>query len=107
MISGAYYLDSDGYPRAEFGPLYEELGCFLVDDVQRSPETCDMLFAICEDIKSGKQKEWQGTGNAHTVTITAEGVHVEHEFSDSYSPCDLSIGEFIDVLSRWKQLIGP
>ena len=105
MIEGKYYIDSDGYPWADFSPPYETLGVFLVSDVQSCAETCDIVLSECDAILSGKEQRISGTGNAHTVTMTREGVLIENEYTDELPPCRLSIEEFRQVIESWKKLI--
>ena len=105
MIDGKFYLDSHGYPRAEYQPPNEVLGWYLEQDVQSSPATCDELIRVCDEIIEGNRRDWQGIGNAHTVSIADSRVTVENEFSDSAQPCEVSIEDFKAAVLAWKELL--
>lgn len=105
MIEGKLYLDSHGYPRAEYQAPNEVLGWYLEQDVQSSPATCDELLHVCEEIVEGRRRDWQGSGNAHTVTIADSHVTIENEFSDSTELCEVSIEDFKTAVLAWKELL--
>jgi len=105
MINGDYYKDVDGYPRAKYQPRYDVLSWFLEQDIQGSLWNCDEMLCICKELFLGKRRHFQGTGNAHTVTIQENRVLIENEFADPPESCELTLEDFITVLNSWKQLI--
>lgn len=108
MISAKkMYIDEDGYPRAEFEFPYENLGRYLIDDVQNNPNVCRELIQDCDDIMNGRSENLDGVGNAHHLVISQDCVRVACEFSDDYPPCTLSTGEFRQILLAWLHLIDP
>jgi len=106
MIEGKVYFDSHGYPRAEYQPPHEVLGWYLEQDVQNSPATCEELLRLSDEVINGNRPDWQGVGNAHTLSIKGNCVCIENEFSDSGTLCELSIEDFKTALLSWKELVG-
>lgn len=106
MVRGTFHHDSHGYPRAKFNPPYEALGSYLEEDVQSSALTCDHILGVCKDIALGRAGTWKGTGNAHTVIMNSDRVHIENEFSDEDVPCDISLDEFRSAVMSWKELVS-
>ena len=77
-----FYRDESGDPRAEFEHPYELLGHFLESDIQGSISICEEILGKISEIFAGKTKEWQQTGNAHTIVLSQGGACVEAEFGN-------------------------
>lgn len=105
MVNGKLHIDDDGYPRAEFDPPNEELGDYLEEDIQSSPEACDYMSSACDDVSYGKISEWDDVGNAYRLTIRDGRVRIANEYSDFYEPCVISVDEYKQVLRIWKELV--
>lgn len=105
MAESKFYFDQHGFPHAEYQPPNEILGWFLEQDVQNSPNSCKWLLQLCEEIDAGTRQEYDGTGNAHAISIVGNRVHIENLFTDSIAPSDLSIDEFRAGILSWMRLI--
>lgn len=106
MIKGKFYLDSRGYPRADYQSPEEVLGWYLEQDIQGSAKACDELLRVCDELVEGKRSDWEGVGNAHTVSITDGIVTIENEFSDTAQSCTVSVEDFRTAIKSWKDLLG-
>jgi uncharacterized protein YacL (UPF0231 family) len=100
------YRDPQGLPRAQAAPPHEVVGWWLEQDVQQDPATCDAVLAGIAAVRAGQTPEWTGTGNAHTVTLTARGARIESEFAEPPAAAECSLDELQDAVSRWQALVG-
>jgi uncharacterized protein YacL (UPF0231 family) len=105
MIQGKLYFDSDGFPRAEFSPPFQPLGCYLEQDVQGSIATCEEVLANCVDVINGEKNDWEGGGNAHTVSVERNRVTIENDFAETGQVLVISIEDFMSAVRLWKQLL--
>lgn len=99
------YRDAKGYCRADANDLHRLIPCFLEDDVQGSVATCQELIDIVDAVRSGRLGEWEGTGNAHTVTITPGQVTIRCEFSDEFGIAHIPPAVFRECLEAWMACI--
>ena len=100
------YIDSQGCPRAMADDLaYKSIVAYLEQDVQSSLVTVNDLLKSVSQVESGEIRNWQGTGNAHTVTLSSCEVEIENEFDDSQY-LSISLDEYRKVLLSWKSLIS-
>jgi uncharacterized protein YacL (UPF0231 family) len=97
--------DERGYPRVRAAPPCEVLGWFLEQDVQGNAAKCHRLLGLIEEARSGRRPHWQGTGNAHTLTLTPSGARVENEFVEPLTACDLPLDELAAAVRGWLELI--
>lgn len=100
-----FFIDDDGNPRAVAAPPKQALGWFLEDDVQGAPNSCRLILEEIERVERGEIDMWEGTGNAHTVTVRPDGVTIVNEFADDSEPAEVSVDEFRVALTRWRDLI--
>lgn len=100
------YKDKNGYPRVSCPASLEVLGSYLEQDVQRSILSCDEIIQIIELVQQGKQESWEGTGNAHTITIGANTTTIFNEFSDTLDPCLMATNDFKSAIILWRKFIG-
>ncbi len=100
------YRDKHGYPRADVGAGHPEIPRFLEGDIQGALRICKEEIAAADEVERGVRPRWTGTGNAHTVTITPDGVTIENEWDDSYGIAKLSIAEFKQCLELWLECIS-
>lgn len=104
-----YYIDRNGRPRVHVPASKEALRGWLEQDIQGNPESidaeCNEIFAIIRDVRSGQISGWEGTGNAHALTITPRGARIETEFAEPPAVADLSLDELEESLSKWRMLI--
>jgi hypothetical protein len=95
------FRDEDGYARAATDEEFAPLGWFLEQDVQADPIYCQQLIAICDGVLAGGG-EWSATGNAHTITISADGATIENEFVlDDSGGCTLAVRDLRQALEAW------
>lgn len=99
-----YYIDEHGYSCAEVETENHLIAWFLKDDIQGSLNSVNEYLELCESVKNGDLPEWEGTGNAHTVTIKADGVEIFNEYTEE-SLTIPTIEEFKGYLEKWKELI--
>jgi uncharacterized protein YacL (UPF0231 family) len=102
-MNAKHFVDGNGFKRVEYDHPCELLGWYLEQEVQSSRATCAALQSECDAVLSGKKSEWQGTGNAHTVTIKNGNVVIENEFDEDAAPCKISIEEFKIALGEWNR----
>ncbi len=77
------FFDEDGSPRAR-GPASEKLlMAFLETDIQGSDYICNELINDITAIEDESAESREFNGNAHSVTISAEGVTIECTVIDS------------------------
>ena len=104
-MPGHYYWDEDGYPRSQY-PSCTLLSCYLENDVQSSSLIAREVLEACDDVVSGRMKEWRATGNAHTLTIERQEVEIHNELMEEPdATCTLPIEEFRDALRSWTRLL--
>lgn len=104
-MGNGIYRNPAGDPRAKFDPPYELLGHFLESDIQGSIAICNEILGKVDEIVAGKIKEWQQTGNAHTVVLSRHGACIEAEFDNIRAPCRLTLERFQKAVSEWKSFL--
>jgi uncharacterized protein YacL (UPF0231 family) len=100
------YLDEKGYCRVDANGLHPLIGAYLEQDVQGDLGECQELLGIIEDVKAGRQVEWSGTGNAHTVIIGPDVVVIHNEWDDSLGDARLPLVVFRECVEVWKACIS-
>ncbi|MBC8946389.1 hypothetical protein [Xenorhabdus indica] len=99
-----FFIDKDGYPAIDIDYNRHVLADFLSGDIQGSIYSANELIDLCESIKNGVLPLWEGTGNAHTVTIKPDGVEIFNEYTEE-SLKIATIEEFKGYLEKWKELL--
>jgi hypothetical protein len=99
-----FFLDDDGYLVAESDDALHVLADFLSGDIQGSLFAAEDFIAECQKVIDGKVDSWEGTGNAHTVTIAKSGVEIFNEYTEK-SLHIKDLAAFKAYLESWKQLI--
>ena len=94
------YRDSSGDPRAHGEKGRELLARFLESDVQASVSHGRRLLAAIDKVAGGHLDEWEGTGNAYTLSLSPDGADIEPEMDDD-EPLHLTLGELREALARW------
>lgn len=107
MIEGQFYIDEQGWLRADLPERYMVASHFLESDVQGNLEWTRELRRLVAEYRAAKAGEtWEGTGNAWTLILTPEGARIEFELSDDAEPSlDLSLEELDELLAGWEQLL--
>lgn len=85
----------------------ELLAQYLESDVQESPEVARRLLDLVEQVASGELEEWEGTGNAFTLTLAPEGATIQPEFGFDTEPRRYSLDELREALIGWLARLGP
>lgn len=98
-----FETDSNGLPRVFVDGKRSTLSGYLEQDVQSDLTTVDLLTEICARVADGQLDVWEGTGNAHTVTIRLDAVRIENEISEDV--VELSLEAFQSALSGWAELL--
>lgn len=98
-----FYRDEAGDPRASSPEAQELLARFLESDVQGSEGYAREILGAIEKVDTGEAPSWQGTGNAHTLTLDSEGATIEAEFEEDEEapPCRVSLDELRAALIGW------
>ena len=99
-----FKIDKYGYPRAIVDESVELVSSFLEEDAQRDLSWCDKLLEIIKDVKNGNRKEWSGTGNAHTLTLTRNKATIENEFAD-LPPLEIDLPDIEIAVKGWRDFI--
>jgi uncharacterized protein YacL (UPF0231 family) len=100
-----FYKDNYGFRRAECPPAFEVVGSYLEEEIQGSIQNGWRLIELINDIQTDRQASWEGTGNAHTVTLTPNFARIVNEFSDDVAPCEISLENFKKVIIEWLNFI--
>lgn len=79
----------------------ELLAQYLESDVQDSPEVTLLLLELLDQIEAGDLENWEGTGNAFTLTLTPEGATIQPEFGSDTEPRRVSLNDLRDALEDW------
>lgn len=64
----------------------------------------NLFMKACKAVANHEVPEWEGTGNAHTVTIKPDSVEIYNEYTDESIKIS-SIAEFEWYLRQWERLI--
>ncbi|GAA3581073.1 hypothetical protein GCM10023078_06200 [Gibbsiella greigii] len=99
-----FYKNSDGYLKVEADESMHLVSSFLEHDVQNSVYGVDEYLSACDSVSNGDVPRWEGTGNAHTVTIKKNGVNIYNEYTNEEMNIS-TISEFKKILENWKKLI--
>ncbi|CAQ83261.1 MULTISPECIES: hypothetical protein [Photorhabdus] len=99
-----FFIGKDGYLEVDIEYERHVLADFLSGDVQGSLRGVNEYISLCESVNNSELPQWEGTGNAHTVTIKPDGVEIFNEYTEE-SLKITSIEEFKGYLEQWKALI--
>lgn len=100
-----FYRDNKGYPHAECSSSFEVLSWYLEEDIQSCVTSCNELIEAINNIQNGNDSFWEGTGNAHTLTLTSNSATIVNEFMDNISPCEIPLDELKEVIVKWLNFI--
>lgn len=111
-----FYFDNDGVPRARGKQSEKLLMSFLETDVQGSDYICHDLMNDLTAIEDESAESREFIGNAHSVSITANGVTIVNNIDD-VAPDDsanddgnsgeynTSLKHFREILEDWEAFI--
>lgn len=109
-----FFFDQDGSPRAR-GPASEKvLMTFLEVDVQGSDHICHDLMEDLTAIEDESDDSREFIGNAHSVTITPDGVVIDRlhdgklegdDESAADQPYTVPLKHFREILEDWEAFI--
>lgn len=133
MIKIIFQRDQNNLPRAITENNYKPVSWFLEDDVQSSEYTINLTLTVLAQIEQdiipdielmvsyysedyGKNPDviashikqsdipyWEGTGNAHTLSIYKDRVKIYNEYT--YEQVEISFDDFKEIMLGWKKLI--
>jgi hypothetical protein len=105
-------IDEHGLRRATVIDGPRILGWFLEQDVQNCFSTCDKLLAIIDDVRAGRTPpdaepdgSWEGTGNAHTLTVRPTGAHISNEFAVPEERAEVSLDDLASAITAWRAFL--
>lgn len=84
------------------GEPYADLGWFIADDVQRSPEVATRLIEDLERVIAGKQPPLGGNGNAWTRDIDAKIARLTCYFATPVVTVELPTPWLLYALEQWR-----
>jgi hypothetical protein len=100
-----YERDRHGFPRAIADAPHEPVGWYLEQDVQGSIADAGSLLDLVDAVESGRVPRWEGTGNAHHLTLAAGAAVVENVYAENVPPCRLTLAEFREAVSGWLAFV--
>ena len=74
-----FYIDSNNICRVKRNNLKlsdEMIADFLEEDVMGVEDTVDLIIDNISQVQNGKIEIWEGTGNAHTISITKDKINI-------------------------------
>jgi len=99
------YRDDQGEPRARASEAQRLLARFLEGDVQGDAHYAREILAALDQVAHGARPHWQGTGNAHTLTLTPDIARLESDFDDTLEPYSLPLDSLRRAITGWLALI--
>jgi uncharacterized protein YacL (UPF0231 family) len=96
-----FFWDLEGDPRALCAPPCEAVAGFLESDIQGSTALGREILRAIERVRSGRLDAWETTGNAYTLSLTADGATIQSELDDEAEPCDLPLSQIRDAVADW------
>jgi uncharacterized protein YacL (UPF0231 family) len=97
--------DDQGFPRVKAEEADNLLARFLEADVQGSVSSALDYLGTLDRVESGEIHHWEGTGNAHTLTLTPDGALIEAEWELEPRELQLSHAELREALNGWIVLL--
>lgn len=88
-------------------PAHRRVSEFLVVDIQHSPEWAQDLAEKIEAVMSGKLRQWERTGNAFHLELSARGASIEDLVDESSPIQTVSLAEFRTAVLTWLQQLSP
>jgi hypothetical protein len=99
------YIDNHNCLRMSGDEFPIMVPAYFESDVQGSPEHCDLLLREIDLVASAKKGVFEGTGNAHTITISPDGVALENVWDESLPKASLTLTQFRNLVTAWKDAI--
>jgi len=102
-----FYIDSYNICRVKRNNLKfsdEIIADFLEEDVMGVENNVDLIIDNISQVQNGKIEIWEGTGNAHTISITKDKINIFNEFTEMEVTI-YNFGYFLSLLYQWKKLI--
>jgi uncharacterized protein YacL (UPF0231 family) len=100
-----FYSDADGVPRALCEGPGRTVAGFLESDLQDSTAAAHEVLRALDEVAAGRAASWERTGNAYTLTLSADGASLQDELDDEAQPYALSLPELRDVVASWVSFL--
>ena len=101
-----FYRDDAGDVRARGRGRGKTVAAFLESDLQDSPESAREVLQAIDDVEAGRADSWERTGNAYTLTLSAQGAALLDEMDEDAEPCALSLPEIREAVTDWVSFLG-
>lgn len=100
-----FFFNEQGSPCAR-GPYSEKtLMSFLENDVQGDDHICHDLMEDITAIEDESADSREFIGNAHTVTLSQEGVAIETQHTEPTETYQTGLKHFREILEDWEAFI--
>lgn len=102
-----FYFDNNGVPRARGKQSEKLLMSFLETDVQGSDYICHDLMNDLTAIEDESAESREFIGNAHSVSISANGVTIANNIDDVATDpaADGETGEYNTSLKHFREIL--
>ena len=100
-----FYWDSTGDPRARCEGPGEMVAGFLESDLQGSIASAHEVLRALDAVESGELTDWERTGNAYTLALSAEGATFWNEMDEEAEPYTLSLAQTRQVVADWVSFL--
>lgn len=77
---------------------------YLEEDVMGGDYTVNLLIDCILKIQKNEIEKWQGTGNAHTISIFKDKIHIFNEFTEMEVVIN-DVEYFLSILYKWRELV--
>ncbi|MDF2378596.1 MAG: YacL family protein [Candidatus Gracilibacteria bacterium] len=82
------------------------IGSYLESDIQSDEISCQEIITYVEEVKSGKRKEWQGSGNAHILLLKSDFAYIQNMYlDDPVEEVTCNIEAFEKAIRGWLTFI--
>ena len=102
----SFSFDALWYPRAESTDSWGLLGSFLVTELQGDESWKEYWGEWLQEAPELSQVEWEGSGNAHSVDISAGKATITNEYLSPEAILVLDLSQYVRVCEAWLKFTG-
>ena len=77
---------------------------YNINTTLRPPQRSYLMY-YAREVASGRLPGWEGTGNAHHLTLAAGTAVIENVWVEGIEPCRVPLPEFRDAVSGWLAFV--